>query len=65
MTYRKSRLLGNTLNTNAAPMNLMQFRGVRVMPDTKVIDFLKILNEYRKQCEQKGMHLDAKKARAR
>jgi hypothetical protein len=31
------------------PLNLMQFRGVRVQPDKKVIDILAILNNYRRK----------------
>lgn len=47
------------------PMNLMQFRGVRVKPDRKVLDILSILNDYRKNWEAKGKHLEAKKWRKR
>jgi hypothetical protein len=52
-------------NSSDPPLNLMQFRGVRVKPDKKVLDILAILNNYRRQCEQTGMHLEAKKARKR
>lgn len=46
-------------------MNLMQFRGVRVQADQKVLSFLKILSDYRRKCEQTGMNLEAKKAKKR
>jgi hypothetical protein len=52
-------------NSSDPPLNLMQFRGVRVKPDKKVLDILAILNNYRRQCEQTSMHLEAKKARKR
>lgn len=48
---------------NNPPLNLMQFKGVRVEPDKKVIDILAILNNYRKKCEKEGLHLEAKRAR--
>lgn len=63
MTNRVSKGVLNI--SSEAPMNLMQFRGVRITPDNKVLDLLNILNEYRRTCEQEGRHLDAKKARRR
>lgn len=64
MTYRRTNYFMQTFKHDP-PMNLMQFKGVRVSPDKKVLDFLNILNNYRKQCESKGLHLEAKKARRR
>ena len=48
MTYRNADYFTHTFK-NGPPMNLMQFKGVRVTPDLKVLDFLNILNNYRKQ----------------
>jgi len=37
--------------------------GVYFLPDTKVIDFLWVLNDYKKQCEDEGKYVEAKKAK--
>jgi len=47
-----------TLNSSAKENNAVE-------PDNKVIDFLKLLEEYRKKCESEGDYAEAKKARAK
>lgn len=37
--------------------------GVHFLPDSKVIDFLKLLDEYRRKCEADGKFSEAKRAR--
>ena len=37
--------------------------GVYFLPDLKVLDLLKLLNEYRMQCQKTGKYGDADKAR--
>ena len=44
----QSHKMGFPKISSDPPMNLMQFRGVRVNPDKKVLDILSILNNYRK-----------------
>mmetsp|Transcript_2899 Transcript_2899/g.369 ORF Transcript_2899/g.369 Transcript_2899/m.369 type:complete len:83 (+) Transcript_2899:218-466(+) len=36
-----------------------------VLPDTKVLDFLRLLEEYRKKCEDEGNYTEAKKAKVK
>jgi hypothetical protein len=36
--------------------------GVYFLPDTKVIDFMRVLNDYKKQCEEEGKYVEARKA---
>ena len=42
---------------------LLPRTGVHFLPDTKVIDFLKLLDDYRKKCEKEGQFSEAKRAR--
>ena len=37
--------------------------GVYFLPDIKVIDILRVLNDYKKECEQEGKYVEAKKAK--
>lgn len=39
--------------------------GVHVNPDSKVLDFLRLLEEYRRKCEDEGNYSEAKKARSK
>lgn len=43
--------------------SLLPRTGVHFLPDTKVIDFLKLLDDYRKKCEKEGQFSEAKRAR--
>lgn len=43
--------------------SLLPRTGVHFLPDTKVIDFLKLLDDYRKKCEKEGNFSEAKRAR--
>lgn len=43
--------------------SLLPRTGVHFLPDTKVIDFLKLLDDYRKKCEKDGVFSEAKRAR--
>lgn len=43
--------------------SLLPRTGVHFLPDTKVIDFLKLLDDYRKKCEKDGQFSEAKRAR--
>lgn len=43
--------------------SLLPRTGVHFLPDTKVIDFLKLLDDYRKKCEKEGSFSEAKRAR--
>lgn len=36
-----------------------------ILPDTKVLDFLRLLEEYRKKCEDEGNYNEAKKAKSK
>ena len=36
-----------------------------VQADTKVLDFLRLLEEYRRKCEEQGNYAEAKKSRAK
>lgn len=38
---------------------------INVSADNKVLDFLRLLEEYRKKCEIEGNYQEAKKARAK
>jgi hypothetical protein len=42
---------------------LLPRTGVHFLPDTKVIDFLRLLDDYRKKCEKDGQFSEAKRAR--
>jgi len=43
--------------------NMLPKQGVYFLPDTKVIDFLRVLDDYWKQCESEGKYVEAKKAK--
>ena len=36
-----------------------------IQADTKVLDFLRLLEEYRRKCEEQGNYAEARKARAK
>lgn len=36
---------------------------IQISPDSKVLDFLRLLEEYRRKCEEEGNYSEAKKAR--
>ena len=36
---------------------------INISPDSKVLDFLRLLEEYRRKCEEEGNYSEAKKAR--
>lgn len=36
---------------------------IHISPDSKVLDFLRLLEEYRRKCEEEGNYAEAKKAR--
>ena len=38
---------------------------ISISPDSKVLDFLRLLEEYRRKCEDEGNYAEAKKARAK
>lgn len=38
---------------------------MRIAADDKVIDFLRLLEEYRKKCEEQGNYGEAKKTRSK
>jgi TnpA family transposase len=40
-----------------------QLKGViSISPDSKVLDFLRLLEEYRRKCEEEGNYAEARKA---
>lgn len=43
--------------------NMLPKQGVYFLPDTKVIDFLRVLDDYWKQCEKEGKYVEAKRAK--
>ena len=43
--------------------SLLPKTGVHFLPDSKVIDFLKLLDEYRRKCEKEEKFSEAKRAR--
>jgi len=47
--------------------NLSQGRGgiINIAADSKVLDFLRLLEEYRRKCEDEGNYAEARKARAK
>lgn len=38
---------------------------VSIQADTKVLDFLRLLEEYRRKCEEQGNYAEARKARSK
>ena len=38
---------------------------INISPDSKVLDFLRLLEEYRRKCEEEGNYSEAKKARSK
>ena len=38
---------------------------ISIAPDSKVLDFLRLLEEYRRKCEEEGNYAEAKKASAK
>jgi hypothetical protein len=38
---------------------------INISPDSKVLDFLRLLEEYRRKCEEEGNYAEARKARAK
>ena len=38
---------------------------INISPDSKVLDFLRLLEEYRRKCEEEGNYGEAKKARSK
>jgi hypothetical protein len=36
-----------------------------IQADTKVLDFLRLLEEYRRKCEEQGNYAEARKSRAK
>src|ERR1700733_844951 len=38
---------------------------INISPDSKVLDFLRLLEEYRRKCEEEGNYSEAKKARGK
>ena len=38
---------------------------ITISPDSKVLDFLRLLEEYRRKCEEEGNYSEAKKARSK
>ncbi len=38
-------------------------RGVYFLPDTKVLDFLRVLTDYKKKCEEEGKYVEAQRAK--
>ena len=50
----------------AGEMQEMQSRGViNVTADSKVLDFLRLLEEYRRKCEEQGNYAEARKSRSK
>ena len=47
--------------------DLTQGRGgiINIAADSKVLDFLRLLEEYRRKCEDEGNYSEARKARAK
>lgn len=43
--------------------NMLPKTGVYFLPDSKVIDFCRVLTDYKKQCEQEGKYVEARKAK--
>lgn len=38
---------------------------IQISPDSKVLDFLRLLEEYRRKCEDEGNYSEAKKAKSK
>ncbi len=38
---------------------------INISPDSKVLDFLRLLEEYRRKCEEEGNYAEAKKSRSK
>ena len=45
--------------------NASQKGVINISPDSKVLDFLRLLEEYRRKCEDEGNYAEAKKARSK
>lgn len=43
--------------------NMLPKQGVYFLPDTKVLDFMRVLNDYKWQCELEGKYVEAKWAK--
>ena len=38
---------------------------INISPDSKVLDFLRLLEEYRRKCEEEGNYAEARKAKSK
>lgn len=38
---------------------------IQISPDSKVLDFLRLLEEYRRKCEDEGNYAEAKKSKSK
>ena len=48
------------------PMQMASAPGItNIQADTKVLDFLRLLEEYRRKCEEQGNYAEARKSRAK
>jgi hypothetical protein len=44
---------------------MSQNNTTNIQADTKVLDFLRLLEEYRRKCEEQGNYAEARKSRAK
>ena len=38
---------------------------INIAPDSKVLDFLRLLEEYRRKCEEEGNYAEARKSKSK
>ena len=57
----------NNLNSNEQQLQQEPSRAgvTNIQADTKVLDFLRLLEEYRRKCEEQGNYAEARKSRAK
>lgn len=65
MQQIENKIVNNEVTSEPEHQMQPQANGGHIQADSKVLDFLRLLEEYRRKCEEQGNYAEARKSRAK